>query len=142
MHSDFRRCLVDLDTVTARKLWAQASPHLHQPANDEEALVMLHYARTEARSVAFRLRAYSHRWLVDQGLPSALPDELKPKAERIYPKVVEAVFVGVISNIVGVKEGLTEAMRSAVEEAYADGKTDPDFLRARIVDAQDRFFSN
>jgi hypothetical protein len=63
--------------------------------SDAEALVTLHHARTQAESIALKLRAWSHRWLLEHGYPSGLPDHLKPSAERIYPRVVEGVGISV-----------------------------------------------
>lgn len=140
MHSDqFRRCLETLDVEGIRRLWASTSPHLDQPKNDHDALVTLHHARTQAKSIAFKLRAYSHRWLTDNGLPSGLPDELKPKAERIYPKIVQGVGISVNAKSALMKPitGLIRAaMENAVSEAFADGKTDSTFVSARIMEAR------
>jgi hypothetical protein len=80
-----RSILQDLDVQAARLAWGEP--------DDAKTLVMLHMARTAAKSIPMGLRAYSHRWLVDHGLPSQLPDELKPKAERMYPQVVSAVGI-------------------------------------------------
>src|SRR5882724_2493650 len=93
--AEFRRCLEECDISAVRKLWWHLAPNLHQPASDHEALATIHRARTEAAWMRLRPRAYSHRWLLDHGYPSALPDELKPKAERLYPRIVEAVGISV-----------------------------------------------
>jgi hypothetical protein len=82
-----RSILKDLDVHAAKRAWGEP--------DDAKTLVMLHMARTAAKSIPMGLRAYSHRWLVDHGLPSQLPDELKPKAERMYPQVVSAVGIAV-----------------------------------------------
>lgn len=139
--AEFRRCLADLDIAGIKRLWKHVSPHLPQPATDHEALATLHMARTGAASVPFKLRAYSHRWLTDNGLPSSLPDPLKPKAERIYPRVAEAVGIAVgfrsalLKPLIPVVRG---AMEDAVSEAYADGRTEPAFVRGRMFEAKDR----
>lgn len=139
-HSDeMRRCLELLDVDGVRRLWAHISPHLPQPQSDAQALVMLHRARTEARSVRFKLRAYSHRWLVDNGWPSGLPDELKPKAERIYPRFVGGVGISVNTKSDWLKPAALEirkSMENAVEDAYAEGRTEPAFVSARMAEAR------
>jgi hypothetical protein len=70
-------------------------------------------------------------------MPSALPDWLRPRADQLYPKVVEGVGIAVRGP--GHKRALALALRSAMEravaECYADGKTEPDFVRARIAEA-------
>jgi hypothetical protein len=75
-------------------------------------------------------------------MPSALPDWLRPRADRLYPKVVEGVGIAVRGP--GHKRALALALRGAMEvvvqECYADGKTDPDFVRARMTEARERVF--
>jgi hypothetical protein len=137
--SEFRRCLEVVDIDGIRKLWAHVSPHLPQPQSDAEALVTIHQARTQAKSVAFNLRAYSHRWLTDNGYPSGLPDDLKPSAERVYPKIVEAVGISVnfrtlefrpVANLV------RGAMSDAVMESFADRVVDPVKVSAHMAEAK------
>lgn len=77
--AEFRRCLVDLDVKGIVALWRCVSPHLPQPANDDEALICLHMARTGAESVPVRARQYSDRWLRERGIGSLLPEVLRPK---------------------------------------------------------------
>lgn len=139
--NEFRRCLEELDIAGIRKLWRDISPHLPQPGSDAEALATLHHARTEAGSIAIRLRAYSHHWLLDHGLPSGLPDALKPEAERLYPRSSEAVGIAVRASSPIMREIVPEirgAMEAAVLEAYADRKTDPVHVKARMFDARER----
>jgi predicted metal-dependent phosphoesterase TrpH len=135
--NDMRRC--DIEGI--RRLWATVARHLPQPASDAEALVMLHRARTETRSIAFRLRAYSHRWLTERGLPSALPDELRPRAERMFPVIVDAVGVAVKSRsgeFKPVAEAVQRAMSDTVAEMYADGVKDPVLVKARMMEARSK----
>jgi hypothetical protein len=139
--NEFNRCLVELDVAAIRRLWAATSPGAHQPQSDLEALIALHHARTQAESVPFNLRAYSHRWLCERDLPSGLPDELKPRAERVYPKIVEAVGVSVKAMSeasIPLAKAIERAMSDAVEEAYADGNRNSDFVKARMQEARAR----
>ena len=135
-HADaFRRCLIELDVVGICDLWFHVSPHLPQPKNNEEALIMMHYARTETQSISSRLRCYSHAWLCERGLPSNLPDQLKPKASRLYPHKVKAVGIAVkaISAEGALRARIIErVMSDAVMECYADGVTDPQVIKARM----------
>jgi hypothetical protein len=135
--SEFRRCLLELDVIGACDLWFAVSPHLPQPKNNEEALITLHHARTQASSIPARLRCYSHAWLLERGLPSGLPDHLKPKADRMYPREVKAVGVAVgtlsqLPEFIERARAIQKAMSDAVAEAYADGVTDPDIVKARM----------
>lgn len=91
-------------------------------------------------SIALKLRAYSHRWLLDNGYPSGLPDDLKPAAERIYPRVAEAVGIAVKGNSElgrAVAPFIRGAMEYAVEDIYADIKSpDPIFVKGRMQEAR------
>jgi hypothetical protein len=142
MHNDeFARCLATCDVAGIRKLWAHVSPHLPQPQNDHETLVTIHHARTQVHSFSLRLRAYSHRWLIDNGYPSALPDELKPKAERMYPRIVDGVGIacGGTSEIGRALAPIIQGVMSdAVLECYADKRTEPLFVKARMMEARKR----
>lgn len=137
--AEFRRCLEECDVVAVRKLWQHIAPNAPQPASDFEALATIHRARTESMWASLSLRAYSHRWLLDHELPSALPDELRPKAERMYPRIVEGVGISVNTNseilkpIVG---EIRQAMSDAVMESYADGTTDPTYVKSRMMAAK------
>jgi hypothetical protein len=139
-HADaFRRCLIELDVVGICDLWFHVSPHLPQPKNNNEALVTIHYARTQAESIPLRLRCYSHAWLCERGLPSALPDHWKPKAARLYPHNVNAVGVAVkamSAASVSRARAIEKAMSTAVLECYADGVTDVDRIRDRMNEAR------
>jgi hypothetical protein len=64
--AEFRRCLVDLDVPGARRLWAHVHRGWDQPASDYEMLVLLHMARTRARSIHPLLKDYSRRWLKER----------------------------------------------------------------------------
>jgi hypothetical protein len=141
MHADeFRRCLLELDVPGIRQIWRHVAPHLpHQ--SDDQILATLHAARTQANSIPHHLRFYSHQWLSERDLPSGLPDELRPLAQRMYPRTVSAVGIGVRS-LFGKQRplaaALEAAMADAVREAYAEGKTDPAFVRARMQEARNK----
>lgn len=114
--AEFRRCLVECDVAGARKLWRHIAPHLPQPKTDYETLAIIHNARTQMDiGVTMKQRAYSHRWLLDNELPSSLPDHLKPYAERLYPRVVEAVGIAVKAGSPE-RAPLAAEIRKAMEE--------------------------
>lgn len=138
--AEFRLCLERLDVAGARRLWAHAMPHLPQPKTDADAEIVLHHARTQSDAMSLKLRAWSHRWLLERALPSGLPDRLRPSAERLYPRVVSAVGIalGAMSEIArAVRPQVMGAMQDAVRECYADGhQGDHDIVRARILEAK------
>lgn len=135
------RCLTELDVAGVRRLWFEIAPKFNHQLDDRQALVALHMARTQTERLALGHRAYSHRWLLDNGYPSQLPDELKPKAERIYPRQVEAVGISVNFRSPILKPAATviqKAMSDAVEDAFANGDRDPPLVRRRMFDARER----
>lgn len=135
--AEIRRCLVELDIEGIVRVWHRVQPGLPVPSTRLEVLVALHLARTAAVTVPLRLRAYSHRWLTDNGYPSQLPDRLKPQAERIYPRTESAVGIAVKSKYPVVKNAIETAMVQAVLEAYADGHSaDPEKVRQRMLEAR------
>jgi hypothetical protein len=140
----FREVLEQGDFRRLRQLHASVMPHLPAPKSDEEAEVALHMARTQAAWMGDRPRCYSHAWLIERSLPSQLPDELKPTAERLYPRIVDAVFISANTNsplLKPVAKLAQAAMSDAVEDCYANGDKDPAIVRAQMEDARKRTFS-
>ncbi len=138
--AEFKRCLETCDVVAIRKLWQHIAPHLHQPSTDFETLATIHCARTRSEWCSFRLRAYSHSWLIDHGFPSLLPDNLKSKAERLYPRIVEGVGISINygSNLLTVAgKMIQDEISNAVAELYADGDTDVAIVKNRIKEVRE-----
>lgn len=134
------KALLDLDLPALRALSA-LQPHLPQPGGDREVLVTAHMARTSSDALPLKARAYSHRWLLDQGYPSQLPDELKPRAERIYPVVAEGVGIFVMGQSElgrAVAPLVRKAMSDAVEECYADGRREASIVKPRMMEARSK----
>jgi hypothetical protein len=139
LNNDVRRCLEECDIAGIRRLWQHVAPGVPQPETDFLALATIHRARTQAESIRLKLRAWSHRWLLDHNLPSALPDKLRPKAERMYPIVVSGVGISVNARsemMQPVALAVRQAMSDAVMEAYADHQTEPTFVKARMMEAR------
>lgn len=141
MTDAIRRALIEGDWRALVSL----TPHLPAPPSDHAAEAALHHARTQARSVPMRLRAWSHRWLCERGYPSGLPDILRPRAERLYPTVVEAV--GISCNAVSpsmrpIVSEIRRSMEAVVLDVYADtkhrGHPDPALVRGRMREARER----
>lgn len=137
------QCIREIDHELAMKLWKHIRPSDVQPENDLQAIIMLHYARTKIHSMPQDLRLYSHCFLRDYGIPSALADHLKPKAERLYP--VGGRAVGVSSTKVGGEKtvfnrAVQKVMVDAVLETYADGhENDPLIVKARMLEKRTEF---
>lgn len=134
----FRRCLLELDVDGMIALDKAANPHLPPPGDRQAVLVQMHIARTAARSIPQRQRFYSHRWLLDHGYPSQLPDPLRPSAERMYPRIADSVGIAVSSSFPEVVTAIRGAMSVAVEDCYANGDRDPAIVKPRMMEARAR----
>jgi hypothetical protein len=74
---------------------------------------------------------------MERGYPSLLPDELRPRAQRIYPVIASGVGIAVRSKYREIKLAVEGAMRDAVLEAEAAGRlTDAPFVKARMSEAR------
>lgn len=132
LQEHFREALERLDVPLLRKMWAHAKPNMPQAANDDEALIVAHMTRTQMGAIRFRHRAYSHAWLVERGLPSQLPDHLRPRAERICPVIVPAVGIATRNS-----HAVALLIRRAMVEAVLDaGVHDSDLTKRAILSAR------
>ncbi len=143
----FRAALYDGDVQRTRHLWAQVSPEMPQPENYGEAEVVMHQARTAAESVALEKRIYSHAFLAERGLPSQLPDDMKPKRERKGPPVIfpaALIGVGTLSSNADRREeakAMEKAMADAVGDMITSGITDRERISKRMWEARDAFIT-
>ena len=65
--SAFRRCLVEADVPGIMKLWVHVAPHLANQS-PRDALLALHIARCDAKTIPVRLKEWSRAFLADQGI--------------------------------------------------------------------------
>lgn len=139
----FRDMLERADVAGVRRLLPEIMPHFPPPKTTEEVEVTLHMARTACELLALQKRAWSHAWLSERGYPSQLPDILKPAAERMYPRVVEAVGVAVKAGSperAPLAKAVQGAMAQVVEEMYAEGDRDPVLVRQRMFEARAKVY--
>lgn len=134
------------DVAGLRKLWAHMAPHLPQPKSDYEVQVMMHSARTQSVSLAFKARAYSHQWLLANGLPSGLPNALRPRAEQADLKFAFGVGIAIkVASSDPAKKALAHsiqtAMGRAIEGAFAERRVETGYLREVMGAARDRTIS-
>jgi len=134
------RCLEDCDVPVFRKIWAHNFSHLPAPTTDMDCLISIHIARTQTKRLKKSLRFYSHRWLTDQGLPSQLPDNLKPAAEQERPRAVQAVGISlnttneILKPVINIIRG---SMEDAVMECAAEGELgDTKLVSDRMLEAR------
>lgn len=131
---DFRLLLERGDPKALRAAWKRVAPHLPQPESDAQAEIAMHHARTQATSIPMKLRHYSHAWLVERNLPSALPPEDQPR-------IAEAVGISVNfrSGILApAASEVSKAMENAVEDCYANGDRDVATVRKQMDEAKER----
>jgi hypothetical protein len=139
--AEFRRCLVDCDVQGIMRLWAHVAPKMPRPETDEDALICIHITRTITERIPFRFRAYSHSWLTERNLRSMLPDDLKPRAERMYPRIVSAVGICVATlgnRKTDYHHHVSTKLCNLVADMYADGIEDPVIISARMKELHDR----
>lgn len=137
----FRNMLEAGDIEGLRSFWCGAAPGMPQPETYEQAEIVMHMARTSADSIGFKKRAYSHRWLTERDQRSQLPESLKPRAEQLFPVVVEAVGISVNfrSEYMAPAAALVRgAMEHSVKNTFADGQRDPVIVRALMFEAKNR----
>ena len=146
LQSAFQECLDDGDVLRCKALWGKVYPHLPQPQDISEAEVVLHCARTAAESLRLEKRLYSHAWLDERGLRSALPDDLRPKTQRIHPVIFPAVGVSVkaMSSRADRREEaklIEKVMGDAAGELVQMGVTDRDRIVERMWKAREDFIN-
>lgn len=76
------RALEEGDVKFILRNWSTLFPAYPAPKDEEEAEITLHVARTAAQSVQMELRNYSHKWLMERGYPSMLPQHLREIAVK------------------------------------------------------------
>lgn len=139
-NDQFRDLLESGDFRQLRRVASRLMPHLPPPASDAEAEQVMHIARTGSVMVSFDRRAWSHRWLTERGLPSALPDDLKPKAERLCPIVHEGVGFAYAPTSALLRPAADEIagdVHAAIRDCYANGDTDPAVVRGRMLEVKE-----
>jgi len=140
VQGEFRGLLERGDAQALVSAWGQMFPGMPKPESLEHAEIAMHMARTGASTVTFRARAWSHAWLLERSLPSQLPDELKPRAQRLHPVIVDAVVVGKPTMpkwLEPVAVEMQGAMIYAVEDCYANGDKEPEIVRGRMQEARE-----
>jgi hypothetical protein len=122
----FRQCLLDLDVKGIRALWRHVSPHLPQPATDDEALVALHMARVQSAAMPEAARAYSEHWMRERQGPIAHAVGIAVLAPR--RRAAQAVSI---------RQEMEHAVTQAVREGVSIA-AEPEEIRRRILRARDR----
>lgn len=120
--AEFRRCLISLDVSGMMKLWKHVAPHLADQG-PKEALISMHIARCEMKTLPKKLKDYSRDWLAERGyrcIDGKWVEGLPPPAV-----VAESVGIAVRSRYEDVRKVIHTAMSDALENERAKGTTDP-----------------
>lgn len=139
--AEFARCLNELDVKVARKLWLHVFPGLPVPKTDKDMLATLHLARTTSPLADQMKRYYSHRWLLDNGLISMLPDPLRPVAERVYPTKTPPSVGIALAGSTWFKPAIPlirGVMEKSVLETMGDDVSDPVVIKSRFLEAGEK----
>lgn len=99
---------------------------------DREALITLHLARTKLDTIPLKLRLYSDAWLKDRGLPSMLPEELRP------PVIADVVGISVNSKYPFVQKAIHGVMSNAVLDCCANGDWGDALVKRQMMAARER----
>lgn len=131
-----RRCLVTADVAGLMKLWAYVAPHLtdQTPA---QALLTLHMARCEAKSISLKLKAWSKAFLADHGIR-----KIDGKwCEGLLKPIIISEAVGIASRSAGgrvlaLNRKVMTAMTDALLNAQAKGITEAPWQKELMLKAR------
>lgn len=131
--AEIRRCLENLDVAGMLRIWKHVAPHLcnQGPA---QALISMHMARVEMKTLGRKLKAYSRDWLLERGYQ--LIDG--KWVEGAPPPTVysNAVGIAVRSNMPEVGRRIHGAMVDALENELAKGTMEPEKQREAMLKAR------
>jgi len=137
--AEYRRCLMEADVPGIMRVWNHTDPHLPQPS-PSEALLQLHLARAEAKSIPKKLRMYSFDLLYEQGIKKI--DGEWVKDEPVFlgegDPSIKALSVGIASksSYPEVKTRIEAAMKDAYLNEIAKGITEPAIHRKKMLEAR------
>jgi hypothetical protein len=133
--ADVHRCLATGDVAGLLHAWAMSHPHL-AGLSPPEALIALHMARVEARSIPLNLKLYSAAFLLERGYR-----RIDGKWVEGLPKEAEIVgAAGIASRSADPRTAtrIVRAMGDAYLDAVAAGIDEPPMQRERMLKARAR----
>ena len=124
-----------MDVVGIMRLWSVTNPNHPQPSPDE-ALIQLHIARVEAKSMPRKAKLYSLDLLFERGFRLI-------KGKWVYGEPVPeetGLSVGIATNSPNraVRDRILKAMKDAYLNEVAKGITDPDIQRTKMLAAREK----
>lgn len=139
-HAEYRRCLLEADVPGMMRIWKHTNPNHPQPS-PSDALLQLHIARAEAKSIPKKAKMYSFDLLYDygfkkingewvQGEPPVFTGEGAPSVASL------SVGIASKSSYKEVRERIMAAMKDAYLNEVAKGITDPVIQRGKMLQAR------
>lgn len=125
--AEFRRCLVELDVESIKKISRHVSPNMPQPRNDYEVLCALHLARTKTPTLPAKLIEYSKNWL----------------SERTIGKVISTVGVTVGAppyrrkQALAIRDAMSDSVKTSIKEGIDLDKEAVE-VKKRMLIARDK----
>ena len=142
--SELRSALDSGDPMEVTKIYDLTYPKMPKLADRHEAEVVMHKARTGCRVLKLEKRLYSHAWLMERGIKSDLPDDLRPPSQQVRPVIFSAVGVAVNSlshrsDRVEEAKAIEKVMARAAGDMIRAGITDGKRISARMWEAREQF---
>jgi len=133
--TEARRCLLTGDVPGMMKVWAYTHPHL-ATLGPADALIALHIARVEAKSVPKALKLYSLAMLEERGYRKI--DGQWVQGQPKDAEIVEAAGLASKSADPRIATRITQAMSDAYLDALAAGIREIPMQKERILNARAR----
>lgn len=133
--SEFRRCLIEADVLGIMRVWQNVAPHMAQMP-PQEALLALHMARVEAKSIPRELKLYSLALLAERGIERS--DGKWVKMPTLAASVAESVGIASHSADPVFAKKIVRAMTDALLNGFAKGITEPARQREVMLKARDK----
>ena len=131
--AEINRCLLQSDLEGLRKVWAHVAPHLEQLEPDR-ALLAMHMARVEMKTIPKKLREWSLAFLHDNGVMKV--DGVWVEGEMPKSIISEGVGISVKSSNPYVAGRIHRAMHDALLNSFAKGETEAPIHRERMLKAR------
>jgi len=128
---DIWRSLVSLDINSFRNACYERAPHLPQPENDQQALYIMHLARTHMLHISPQQKRYSQHWLREREpktkIVPAVGIAVKARSLESWRRAADVQVAMSEAVLLAVKDGVD--IESEVPEVHRRMK----LARAKIV---------
>ncbi|MEN6306081.1 MAG: hypothetical protein ABFD96_25370 [Armatimonadia bacterium] len=132
-NAELLRCLLTLDVAGMMSLWRHMAPHLAEQS-PKDALIAMHIARCEMRTIPRKAKDYSRAWLAERGyqcIEGRWVAGLPPAGV-----VAQTVGIAVRSKYPVVQKRIHRAMDDALQNAMAKGVTEAPMQKEAMLKAR------